>query len=878
VFEWRALRQRPDGRRSPLYNMGVTQQLSAVPMRTLLHTAARRIMVPLSYDPSNCVQSRWSGWLVLTLALVGCDAGEDATSDTPTGPATVEQAAVVESGPPALAAPVFANGSCRVYTSEPGWNVFVDGSLVRDAQGEPATTPCLVAALAGSHTVTVAMPGKQDRARDVLFADETELVFETENVPDGESALLTAPWLDAPVREPIALSELNSPGREFDPFLSRDGRSIWFAADRAEGRGIYVATRLTPLHPFGAPELLRLTSSVDQPASPSVNAAADAIVYAIPSKGRLRALTRENPLAPFEDPKILLSDDDLETRYPAAQILSAGDRIYFSREASQSQETRVVFRAGGPELNFENVRVVEFPGLHPRLSSDGLRQFLFDGQRVQRARRLKISDPFAAPELVAEVEFAGYRPAAAYRQFFVTDDEQWLVYSDDPAAAADLWIVRLSDGPAWGVPIRGTSIEPRAIAAEEEMPVEEELFIPEEVPVEEEPPPDPRAQPLPYVAFREELLALMSRRDFDAALELIDAAQGDLALRPASELLGWDQQDLQQVIQFWADVESGVASLQPGDKLRIGSANVEFEKFAEGVITAKARSSTIEKPLVELDAAVLVSLAEKVLDLEQPAEALRPLVFLEYAGDGTSSRRDALLTASGALGAEFQEHIAARELALAEQELARENISAALARLAVLEQSYSTSAAASRADALREALYVRTQWQMRGGRTWRTGPSGEFAADAGRVDNAILISPTMLEDFTLSLEYRTTAANGQGGIHFKYSGEGRLDVDPLKIQLSNDAGVKPDRFSTGALFSRNAPTVNATKPEGEWNTLELTVIGNRLTLHINGQRVLNTSFLLGEHPESGYLALDGIGGGISYRKIILSDQPVRATP
>ena len=161
-----------------------------------------------------------------------------------------------------------------------------------------------------------------------------------------------------------------------------------------------------------------------------------------------------------------------------------------------------------------------------------------------------------------------------------------------------------------------------------------------------------------------------------------------------------------------------------------------------------------------------------------------------------------------------------------------------------------------------------------GRRRWETGPEGEFTAGEERVDGAILISPRELGDFTLTMEYRTNSPTGQGGVYFTYTGDGRLDRNALKVQLSNDAGVAPDPYCTGALFGSDAPRINAAGPQGEWNRAQISVRGIRLTVRINGRDVLNTPFSTGDRPREGYIALDGVSGGISYRRIILSDQAV----
>lgn len=821
---------------------------------------------------------RTGSWLntvtgIMFLCLSGCGADPPPPASPPPAPRRVVEEILAPDGAVAVSQPQFITGHCRVYTSDPGWAVFIDGDPVRAADGELIRTPCQVTSTATSHSVSIARAGQIDQSRQILFSDTAEALFDTSAAASGDSQLLTAPYLDLPVGEPVPLATLNTPGKEFDPFLSPDGRGIVFAADRAEGRGIFTATRPSPLHPFAPPTLLRLTSSSDQPASPSINGDATRIVFTLPAKGRIRALTRPSPLADFADPEVLLSDADLNARYPSAQIVAAGDRIYFTRETQGITETRAAFPTPTKNQPFGDVRIVVFPGDHPRLSSDGLKQYLYNGRALQRARRTAANLPFQPPEKLRDLVIPNYRPSTGHRQFCVSDDEQWMIFSDDPLGSSDLWLVRLSSGPGWGVPLTGQSIDPRSVvAAEAEMTPAEPLFDPSPASTAELPP-DPRTQPLPYVAFQSDLAAAIAARDFDHALELIEAAQANPELQSAAELVEWDRQDVQQLIQFWQDVEAGAAQLQPGAKLRFGSLVVDFEKYAAGVLTAKARTKSVDKPLRELDAAALLALAEPVLDLAQPADAFRAAVFLTLVADGASSRQQQLQDAAGPLATEFIERRASREAALAQQELDRENIPAALDRIQKLEQQYPQSQSAQGAAALREGLYERTAWRMVGGRNWERGPWGEFIAGESRSVGAHLQSPEPLSDFSLTLEYRTTSANGQGGIYFGYTGAGRLADNARKIQLSNDVGVNPDLYCTGALFGNTAPTINAAKPQGEWNTLVLNVRGPRVQVAINGREVLSTTFTTDLEPAPGYVGLDGATGGIGYRKVILSTQP-----
>jgi hypothetical protein len=46
-----------------------------------------------------------------------------------------------------------------------------------------------------------------------------------------------------------------------------------------------------------------------------------------------------------------------------------------------------------------------------------------------------------------------------------------------------------------------------------------------------------------------------------------------------------------------------------------------------------------------------------------------------------------------------------------------------------------------------------------------------------------------------------------------------------------------------AIYGRTPPRVNASKPAGEWQTMEATLVGNRVTVTLNGQRVQDDTII-----------------------------------
>jgi len=60
-----------------------------------------------------------------------------------------------------------------------------------------------------------------------------------------------------------------------------------------------------------------------------------------------------------------------------------------------------------------------------------------------------------------------------------------------------------------------------------------------------------------------------------------------------------------------------------------------------------------------------------------------------------------------------------------------------------------------------------------------------------------------------------------------------------EIQILEDYGRPPNVHSAGALYSRIAPRVNASKPAGEWQSYDIRLVGRQLTVVHNGINVLD---------------------------------------
>lgn len=760
--------------------------------------------------------------------------------------------------------------NCRIKTPEPGFVAFVDDQPVRDELGKILLTPCEVALEKGRHSIRVAKKGWNDIPRTVDVTEAIDFNQEPTYEPFAEtSTTFTAPYLEAAVGQPVLLKPLVFKGRCQDPFVSINGREIWYAASGPEGMGIYYSSRATPYDEWDTPSLLVLSRGADLPASPSAKEDGLLVSYTVPGKvGRVWGLSRKSPEESFDDKKPLHYLEHGEAEWPTAQLSADGLKLYWIESRAEKSTSWIATRSEA-RGEFGDPRKLVLPGGHPCLSADELRQYLFDGKQLSRARRSKPTSPFAAPQVIAELKLPDYVPHRERRQFWVTDDEQWLYYAEDPEASGNLFAVRLKDGPGRGVLVKGQPLQPEApVVAKTEEPEEQDLAIKGDEP-EAKPVVDPKSLPTPYAAVQQKLGELLAKRDIAAAAELVAKEQKNPELQTDRPLLDWDAAEVAKLQSLWQTVEAEVGKLKVGDAIRIGGAGFTFEGFTNGVLALKTKTKTVERKLTELSAGDLLAFADKSIPKTDAAGQLSIGIFLHYEGKAQAQASKTRLDRAGEPGVEFRDHLAVRRLKIIEQELARENLGAALKQIDELAAAFPGTASAKSAELHRAKIYDFVKWNVRGTRKWVEGEDASYGATDQKQPGSLLVSASDYDSFNLSLEWRITSPNGRGGVFFRYPGAGVPLDTAFKVQLANDAGVAPDKFCTGALFNYYPPSENAAKAGPLWSTLSMQVRGEQVVVTINGKKVMETIATDASVPLRGFVALDGEYGGIAYRKILL---------
>ena len=142
----------------------------------------------------------------------------------------------------------------------------------------------------------------------------------------------------------------------------------------------------------------------------------------------------------------------------------------------------------------------------------------------------------------------------------------------------------------------------------------------------------------------------------------------------------------------------------------------------------------------------------------------------------------------------------------------------------------------------------------------------------GKADN--LVSTQSFNDFTLHAEFRLPKGSNSG-IYLR----GRYEA-----QIEDSDAAEPPLNHIGGIYGFLAPTWDARRQPGEWQTFDITLVGRIVTVEFNGRRVICDREIPGitggaidsDEGSPGPIMLQGDHGAIEYPKH--HDSPVAVTP
>ena len=160
------------------------------------------------------------------------------------------------------------------------------------------------------------------------------------------------------------------------------------------------------------------------------------------------------------------------------------------------------------------------------------------------------------------------------------------------------------------------------------------------------------------------------------------------------------------------------------------------------------------------------------------------------------------------------------------------------------------------------------------GWTGRFGPAapcwevagGILATRGGCTD---LVTTSVFRDFRLHAELRLPPGSNSG-IYLR----GRYEV-----QIQDTAGRALDPLRMGGIYGFIAPSVDAARPAGEWQTLDVELVGRRVTVILNGTTIIDGQEIPGitggaldsDEGAPGPIMLQGDHGAIELRDLTVAE-------
>jgi hypothetical protein len=169
-----------------------------------------------------------------------------------------------------------------------------------------------------------------------------------------------------------------------------------------------------------------------------------------------------------------------------------------------------------------------------------------------------------------------------------------------------------------------------------------------------------------------------------------------------------------------------------------------------------------------------------------------------------------------------------------------------------------------------------TGWKLRdpnGHNSWTVEPGGILKNTVEKGGHGTdLMTEKNYWNFTARYEYMTPD-NSNSGFYLR----GRQEIQIL----GDHARGKPTVGGNGAIYNFKAPDKFVTKPGGEWQTAEVTIIGHHITVILNGEKIHDN--VLCEKPTGGQLddnmdvpgpiRLQGDHGTVSFRNVRIKELP-----
>ena len=152
------------------------------------------------------------------------------------------------------------------------------------------------------------------------------------------------------------------------------------------------------------------------------------------------------------------------------------------------------------------------------------------------------------------------------------------------------------------------------------------------------------------------------------------------------------------------------------------------------------------------------------------------------------------------------------------------------------------------------------------------GGTNQWKAIDGVLTNvrggANLMTTEKFTDFKLHIEFKYPKG-GNSGVYLR----GRYEV-----QVEDNGNEEPQSVHLGGIYGFLVPNENVTKGPDVWQTLDITLVGRRVTVVLNGKTIIGDQTIPGitggaldsDEGAPGPIYLQGDHGPVAYRNIVIT--------
>jgi hypothetical protein len=180
-------------------------------------------------------------------------------------------------------------------------------------------------------------------------------------------------------------------------------------------------------------------------------------------------------------------------------------------------------------------------------------------------------------------------------------------------------------------------------------------------------------------------------------------------------------------------------------------------------------------------------------------------------------------------------------------------------------------------------------WMRSDGKPSNRGVDHE-AINPHRCGAYMMVYDKEFTDFELKLDYKVSPLCNSGIFvrTFPLKPREGKDVGFNGIEIAIDDGIKEGYHATGAVYDLSAVLVDATKPTGQWNHIEIKCDKSEITVNLNGKQVNSIDLdkfnepnkrpngtphkfdiAYKSHPRHGYIGLQDHGSPCWFKNIEL---------